>query len=162
VGSCYSCRNTILFGGIKDQGYRFCSKACLQRRAPYLKELSAVSDASANTEAERIKAGRCSKCGRNGSVDFHKSIFVWSAIIITRTSENKFICCSVCARKKQALDTLGTATLGWWGIPFGLIMTPMGILINVAQMIISAPKPQPSKQLIQYAREGLARAVARS
>jgi len=162
MAPCYACGRTVAFGGVKDQGFRFCSKECHKRKASYLRQMGNVSDSSAVAEAERIRAGRCPRCGKNGGVDIHKSLFVWSAILITKTQENKFISCSSCARKKQAFDTLGTAALGWWGIPFGLIMTPLGVLLNIVQMVGSSRKGEPSKLLTQYAREVLARVAARS
>ncbi len=120
-------------------------------------ELAAVSEASVDAEAEQIRSMRCPRCGKNGGVDMHKSVFVWSAIIFTRFHENKYVSCASCARKKQALDTLGTAAFGWWGIPFGLIGAPTGIVMNLAQMISSSVKTQPSRQLREYARDRLAR-----
>ncbi|MBA3929960.1 MAG: hypothetical protein C0521_10290 [Xanthomonas sp.] len=162
VGPCYSCGTTVAFGGVKDQGFVFCNKQCHVRKAHFLRDIAAVPDKDATAEAQRIKAGRCHHCGKNGGVDIHRSVFVWSAILITRTQENKLIGCSGCARKKQALDTLGTVALGWWGIPFGLILTPLGLLMNLGQMISSSTKEQPSKYLTQYARERLARSAPRS
>lgn len=156
MGPCYSCKRTVAFGGIKDHGFRFCSKACHAQKAAFIASLASVSAANVDVEVAKIRNGLCAKCGKSGSIDFHKSVFVWSAVLITRMSENTFIGCSTCARKAQALSSVGTLLVGWWGIPFGLLFTPAALLVNVYQMIRSGPRAQPSSLLRDYARDRLA------
>jgi hypothetical protein len=162
MGPCYTCNNTVAFGGIKDHGFRFCSKACHAQKAGFIQSLAAVPAELVESEALRIRNGLCAKCGRTGHVEFHSSMFVWSAILITRTSERTFIGCTTCARKTQALASAGTLLLGWWGIPFGLVFTPVAVLANAYQMVRSGPRARPSAKLSAYARERLAFAQQRS
>jgi len=162
MGPCYTCKKTVAFGGIKDSGFRFCSKDCYSQKARFIQELASIPDSSTKAEAGNIKSGACGTCRQKGNVEFHKSVFVWSAILVTSTKENAFIGCTSCARKKQLLDTLGTAVLGWWGFPFGLIMTPLAVSINIFQMIKSGSRKEPSEALMQYARERLARSLRSS
>ena len=161
MGPCLTCGTTVAFGGVKDQGFRFCNKQCHQVKARFIGELAAVSDASAKAEAERIRAGCCPGCGKYGGIELHESIFIWSAILITRTRERRFVGCATCARHEQIKDSLGTLFLGWWGIPVGIVMTPVGIIVNVARMITAGRDRPVSKALTRYAREGLARQAAR-
>jgi hypothetical protein len=156
MGPCYTCKRTVAFGGIKDHGFRFCSKPCHARKAAFIDSLASVPVASIDAEVMKIRNGRCAKCGKAGSIEFHKSVFVWSAILITRMSESTFIGCSTCARKAQALSSAGSFLVGWWGIPFGLLFTPAALIANAYHMVRSGPRAQPSSHLKDYARERLA------
>ena len=156
MGPCYTCKRTVAFGGVKDHGFRFCSKSCHAQKAVFIDTVAAVPAANVDAEVTKIRNGLCAKCGKPGSIEFHKSVFVWSAVLITRMSERTFIGCSSCARKAQALSSAGTLLVGWWGIPFGLLFTPMALLANAYQMIRSGPRTLPSNLLKDYARERLA------
>lgn len=157
MATCMTCGKTVIAGGIKDHGYRFCSKMCHLRKADYLAKMGEISETSVDVEVEKLRTMRCPRCGRNGHVDEHTSVFVYSMILITRFGQKRHMCCRGCALKAQALDTLGTATLGWWGIPFGVIGTPVGIVMNLVQMGVTLRSRKPSKRLRNFARERLAR-----
>jgi hypothetical protein len=160
MATCKTCGKSIIAGGIKDHGYRFCSRMCHQRKAPYLSKLAEISEAAVDAEVEKLRTGRCPRCRSVGHVDEHQSVFVYSMILITRFGQRRHMCCAKCALKSQALDTLGTATLGWWGIPFGVIGTPVGIVMNLAHMGVTLRRKKPSKRLREFARDRLARQAA--
>jgi hypothetical protein len=160
MSKCATCGKSIIAGGIRDHGFRFCSKPCHQRKASYIAKMRAIPDAVVKIEVEKIRHMRCARCKKNSGVEMHKSAFVWSMIFMTRFGEHKHVCCKTCALKSQAMDTVRTALFGWWGIPFGLIMTPISIVSNVSQMIITARRTQPSSALSEFARERLARQAA--
>lgn len=143
-------------GGVKDHGFRFCSKACHAQKAGLIELVAAVPVASIDAETARIRSGACSRCGRPGNVEFHRSVFVWSAVIYTRMSERTFIACTSCARRAQAKAAAGTLLAGWWGIPFGLLFTPVALCANAYQMLRSGNRRQASASLREYARERLA------
>jgi len=143
-------------GGVKDHGFRFCSKACHAQKAGLIKLVAAVPATSIDAETTRIRNGGCATCGRAGNVDFHRSVFVWSAVIFTRMSERTFIACTTCARKAQAKAAAGTLLVGWWGIPFGLLFTPVALCANAYQMVRSGNHKVASASLREYARERLA------
>jgi hypothetical protein len=157
MSKCATCGKSIIAGGIKDQGFRFCSKPCHQRQAPFLSKIGQVSEDAVDREMTRVRALRCSRCKRNGEVDMHSSAFVYSMIIMTRFGQNKHLCCKSCALKAQAKDTLSTAALGWWGFPFGLIMTPISLVSNVAQMVATARRKEPSAAMRLYIKQQVAR-----
>jgi hypothetical protein len=156
MGPCYTCKRTVAIGGVKDHGFRFCSKACHAQKAAFIDTLAAIPAANVDAEVMKIRDGLCAKCGKSGNVEFHKSVFVWSAVLITRVSERTFIGCSSCARRAQATSAAGTLLVGWWGIPFGVVFTPAALLANAYQMVRSSPRHEPSRLLRDYARERLA------
>src|SRR5436190_19430454 len=122
---CYTCAKEFAFGGVKDSGYRFCSDSCHAARRSHLAALKLVPQHRADATAQSIRDGRCAKCGGRGKVDFHRSAFVWSALVVTQRRTDVIFGCSGCALKQQALSTAGTLVVGWWGIPWGLVFTPI-------------------------------------
>lgn len=144
--ACPTCGNSVLFGGIKDGKRRYCSKRCYEAD-----EINRVADTIPDSVSDElslnINQGNCPKCGGPGPVDLHKSYSVYSFILITKWSTNEHLLCVSCARKQQATDLLGSLLLGWWGIPFGLIVTPIMIISNVVSMFQNPGEDGPSKAL---------------
>ncbi|WP_239946439.1 hypothetical protein [Dyella terrae] len=54
------------------------------------------------------------------------------------------------------MSTLYCATLGWWGFPWGLLVTPVQIARNVAGLCKSESE-QPSPRFEQIVRRQIAR-----
>ena len=98
--------------------------------------------------AQEIRDGRCAKCGGHGQVDFHKSAFVWSALIVTQRRTESFIGCKGCALKQQALQTAGTLVAGWWGFPWGFVFTPIALVSNAWYMptVCTTRSPVPTRR----------------
>lgn len=86
---------------------------------------------------------------------------VWSAIVMTRWSSSLLVSCRKCGVKQQSLSTLSSAVLGWWGFPWGLIMTPVQVIRNLAGLTSSHDPARPSPQLVQHSRLILADAMLR-
>jgi hypothetical protein len=99
-----------------------------------------------------IHRGQCPKCQGAGPVDVHVSHSVWSALVMTSWKSSPQISCRPCGVKRQALDATGSLFLGWWGFPWGLIMTPIQIIKNIAGMVRGPKSDRPSLQLTQQAR----------
>lgn len=156
MGPCYTCKKTVAFGGVKDHGFRFCSNACHAEKAVLLDVLKLIPASAIDAEAQSLQKGACVKCGSTGGVEVHKSILVWSAIVFTRSSEKTFVGCRGCALEKQAYSAAGTLLFGWWGIPFGVIFTPIALLANGYYMVRSSMRGPPSSLLKEHARERLA------
>ena len=75
--------------------------------------------------------GACSSCGGRGA-DVVAPIYVASLITVTIREPGRFRnLCPRCARFRAFPAALASATLGWWGIPWGLIWTPQAILDNL-------------------------------
>jgi hypothetical protein len=60
--------------------------------------------------------------------------------------------CKGCAVKRQLGAALLDGVVGWWGFPWGLIMTPVQIVRNVVDMIGGPKASQPSSMLERIVR----------
>ena len=56
----------------------------------------------------------------------------------------RLLCCRTCALKKQGSDFGLSLLAGWWGIPFGLIFTPLALLRNGYAMLFPPNRVEPS------------------
>jgi len=159
MAKCDYCGSTILFGGARDGNLRFCNDRCHQAGV-----LVAISKQIPDTQVQetiwKVHQGRCPKCGGSGPIDVHSSYRVWSAVVLTRWTSYLQISCRPCGLKKQFADAGFSLLLGWWGFPWGLIVTP----IQVSRNLISAARPpepsKPSAELEKALRMGMARQVA--
>jgi hypothetical protein len=159
MASCAYCGTTILFGGVRDGDRRFCNAKCQAGGA--LVELSRqLTDSSVQQAVWEVHQGACPKCDGPGPVDVHTSYRVWSAILLTQWSNQPQVSCRKCGIKAQLGNTLFSAVLGWWGFPWGLILTPVQIGRNVWGMISPPDTATPSAKLDNQVRLGLAARVA--
>jgi len=109
------------------------------------------SRANFPTPLSRARYGRsiqglCPKCSGAGPVDVHVSRTVWSALFLTSWSSAPQLSCRSCGIKSQSLGAAFNVVLGWWGFPWGLVVTPIQIGRNLFGM--SRP-PEPSKPSLQ-------------
>ncbi len=134
--ACANCGTTILFGGVKDGDRRYCNNQCFEAD-----EVNRVAATIPDYEVERLAAvihsGSCPKCNGDGPVEIHKSYSVYSVVLYTKWQTSEHLLCKSCATKKQAIDLTGSFLLGWWGVPFGLIITPVQIVMNIFAMLRS-------------------------
>src|SRR6202030_3002117 len=82
-----------------------------------------------------VHQGACPKCGGSGPVDVHRSYRIWSAVVLTRWVTNSQVSCRLCARKSQLTALLFSSVLGWWGFPWGLVITPVQVARNVKALM---------------------------
>jgi hypothetical protein len=87
---------------------------------------------------------------------------VWSALVITNWSNLQQISCRRCAVKSQLGSALFCLVLGWWGFPWGLIMTPVQIFRNLGAAMDSPDLSQPSDRLERLVRVNIAGQLAAS
>lgn len=162
MASCDNCGTTIIFGGQKDGNYRFCSAKC-HEAGRVLGMADQIPERTVSDQARRIFNGNCPKCKGQGPIDVRMSHSVWSAIITTSWRSTPHVVCRPCGRKSQAVDALSSLLLGWWGLPWGLIMTPVQIAKNVGGMMgseVTAPSAQLHQQVrLWLAHEALSRAT---
>jgi hypothetical protein len=155
MASCDYCGETILFGGVKDGGLRFCDWKC-QSKGQLLSAAAGVPESAATNLARQIHRGPCPRCQGLGPVDVHTAYWVWSALAITRWGTRQQVSCRRCAVKTQAGKLALSAAIGWWGFPWGFFVTPVQVFRNVLA-IASPPNPtEPSAKLIRIARARLA------
>jgi hypothetical protein len=106
-----------------------------------------------------IHAGRCPVCSGPGPVDVRYSYRVWSGLIVTNWYTRTHLCCRSCGNKARALDAAFTFFLGWWGFPWGLIMTPIYFGRNILAIVRQEESTAPSDDLARVVRYQVALAA---
>lgn len=155
MATCSACGGTILFGGRTVDGLRFCNLMCVEKGKLAL-AAARVPDGEITLTAAQIHGSTCPKCGGSGPVDVHISHQVWSAIYLTRWKSIPVLCCRKCGVKSQVGDLVFSMLAGWWGIPWGIFVTPMQVFRNIGELA-SPPSPaRPSERLLNHARRLIA------
>lgn len=155
MASCSYCNSMILFGGVKDGELRFCNAAC-QEKGHLARVAKRIPHRDVQVVLEEIHQGRCPKCNGKGPIDVHVKHTVWSAVYLTSWNSSPTVCCRSCGRKAQFGGLALSALVGWWGFPWGLIMTPVQICRNLSG-ICGGPNPdEPSSELENIVRLGMA------
>jgi len=133
MAACGTCNTTILFGGVRDGDQRFCNNDC-HRNGYLLAVARNIPPDTVREQARSVFHGMCPKCQGPGPVDVHTSYRVWSVLLLTSWRNQPQICCRSCGTKAQIGDAIFSLALGWWGFPWGLIMTPVQIVRNAIAM----------------------------
>lgn len=156
TNECDFCDSSALFSPVIDEGQRFCSQACLGN-ARLLELAEDIPKEEIHGHALRIKNSPCPVCQKSGSkTEVRRFYRVWSLILLTRWTRHKRICCHSCARKTNLGSLVFCTLFGWWGLPWGLIMTPVQIVSNITEMFKTLAEPAPSEALLQAAKLDLA------
>jgi hypothetical protein len=153
--TCSYCNETYWFGGIKDGNRHFCNEDC----QAYGQLIDIAEQIPADTVANYIHSmrdGNCPVCGGPGPIEVYTSYRVWSALLLTNWSNRPRISCKKCATKAQLGGLAFSSVLGWWGFPWGLIMTPVQIIRNIGGMLSSKDTRAPSPQLVKLLKINLA------
>jgi hypothetical protein len=150
MAACSYCGTTILFGGKRDGDLRFCNDAC-HRNGYVAVAAQQMPDHLISQHIWDVHQGLCPKCGGAGPVDVHMSHRVWSALALTSWSSRPHVVCKSCGTKAQIADAFFCLALGWWGFPWGLLVTPVQIVRNIAGMFSGDPTA-PSPQLERVVR----------
>ncbi|MDR2837803.1 MAG: hypothetical protein LBV49_04425 [Azonexus sp.] len=151
MASCSACGAAIIFGGKTVGDQRFCNDECAQNGL-ILARARQLSDADVRVFASQIHSGQCPKCSGAGPIDVRTSHQVWSALLFTRWKSTQQIACRRCGIKSQAGDLAISVVAGWWGFPWGLLMTPIQVGRNIFDMALAPNPTQPSPKLLQQAR----------
>jgi hypothetical protein len=146
MAKCDYCGTGILFGGERRGDARFCNKRCLQNGV-LLSVARTVPIDVLEQSVEKVHQGTCPNCSRPGPIDVHTSHSVWSALIMTSWRSTPQVCCRRCGNVAKLRDSALSLFIGWWGFPWGLIMTPVQISRNVFGLFSSADPAAPSKML---------------
>lgn len=154
---CDYCGSSILVGGTRDGQRRYCNATCASKGS-----LAAASrevpDDAVRAEVAKVHRGPCPKCRGAGPVDVHTSYRVWSAIYLTSWSSRPQVACRRCGNKARLGDTLYCLVLGWWGIPWGVLITPVQVVRNLAGLFRAGSSASPSAQLATMVRLQMAAA----
>jgi hypothetical protein len=146
MAQCGYCGTTILFGGVRDGAQRFCNNTCHQN-AYVLSVAQHVPADLVDRQTEEVFRGNCPKCRGIGPIDVHKVHRVWSVLVLTNWSSYQQVCCRSCATKSQLGGALFCLFLGWWGFPWGLVLTPVQITRNIVGMWAGPDSSRPSADL---------------
>ncbi|AVO35282.1 hypothetical protein [Ottowia oryzae] len=151
MAKCDACGTTILFGGKRMGDQRYCNDTCAGQGV-LLNRVRQIPDGDVVAFANQVHSGNCPKCSGQGPVDVRDSYQVWSAILFTRWKSTPHILCRRCGVKAQAGDLAISAVAGWWGFPWGLLMTPVQVGRNIWSMAVAHNPNQPSDALLRQAR----------
>ena len=149
---CAYCGTTIVFGGKKHEDHKdleFCSEKCLHKgiKGLLLDKAKDIPEEKIIKTVEEVHSGRCPKCNGPGPVDAYTSHSVYSLLFFTSWYSTPHICCRSCGTKSQFGGIILSLVLGWWGFPWGFLMTPVQIIRNI-HGLFSAPSPSmPSEEL---------------
>lgn len=155
MAKCSYCNSTIVIGGVRDGEHRFCNQTC-QQSGLLLSAGKLVSEEDVQKRVNAIHQGSCPRCHGAGPIDIHTSHSVWSALVVTSWKSTPQMSCTPCGKKAKTLSAVGAIFLGWWGFPWGLIITPIQITRNLAGLASSRSGTKPSEQLEKIARLSLA------
>jgi DNA-directed RNA polymerase subunit RPC12/RpoP len=146
MAKCDYCGSTIIFGGKRDANGRFCNQKC-QARGGLLAVSRQLPEPGVQEQVWKAHQGLCPKCKGAGPVDVHVGHKVWSALLLTSWSSTPQISCRSCGLKTQLGNAVFSLVLGWWGFPWGLLLTPIQIGRNLYGI---ANPPDPSKPSAQF------------
>ena len=151
MASCDSCGTTIVFGGVKDGDFRFCNKKC-HSDGQVIITAQQLPESLVSKHVQLIYAGPCPKCNGTGPVDVHTSHSIWSLVFLSSWKSQPQISCRTCGVKSQILGTLSSLLFGWWGFPWGLLVTPIQISKNVIGIIKNPGQLHPTEKLHKQVR----------
>lgn len=154
MAECNHCGKSILFGGRRLDGARYCGARCAARH-PLLKMAERVPEAVLQQHVRQWRMSDCPHCKRPGPLDVYRHHRVHSLVLMTQWHTRQRICCRRCGRRSQLGSALYSAALGWWGVPWGVLVTPLQVGRNIVGMCRGAPAA-PSAQLERLVRLHLA------
>jgi hypothetical protein len=161
MAKCAYCNSTIFFGGVRKGDQRFCNAKCYNEGL-LISASQQIPAQVFNREIEQVHQGLCPKCGGSGPVDVHTSYQVFSLVFLTRWSSTPQLSCRSCGLSGQLRGLGMSLLLGWWGFPWGLIMTPVQITRNLIGIFRPPDPAQPSPQLQKMVKLHIARQLAAS
>jgi hypothetical protein len=154
LGTCQTCGATILFGGVTRDGMKFCKEACAASSV-VLNSTKNFTGKMITDRARAIFESECPVCRRPGPLEIYRSHRVISLLVVSFWQTTPRLSCRSCGKNAQLIDLTITSLFGWWGIPHGIIMTPIQIVRNVGGLCAAAPTA-PSKELEVFARQSMA------
>ena len=155
MARCGYCNTFILIGGTKDGDLRFCNAECAARGA--LKRVAdQLPQESVRQFIRSVHEGKCPRCQGPGPVDVHTSYRVWSALVLTSWSSRPAVTCGSCGTKSKLGNLVYCLFLGWWGLPFGVLITPVQIGRNLVALFTGPDPSTPSPKLENILRLHLA------
>jgi hypothetical protein len=157
MGRCAHC-NKFIIGGKKQGALRYCNDACYQQGF-----LAVVADQQAPgvvaARLEQYRQQACPICGGEGPIDVYTSHTAWSALVLTSWKSKPRLSCVECGRSEIRKAMAFTVICGWWGFPFGLVVTPWQLMNNVKALKKARDPSQSSSELQQLVKLEVASAL---
>jgi hypothetical protein len=153
--NCDHCGTSILFGGVREGGYHFCKAECRNQARHRIAAAGQLPHEFVHEQACLVHGGTCPKCNGPGPIDVHWKHSVWSAFVLTQWRSTPLVCCDSCGTKGKLSAILTSSLFGWWGIPWGLIFTPVQILRNIKALFATSDPAGPSDELVHLVRGNL-------
>ncbi|MBN3817593.1 hypothetical protein G3N57_13670 [Paraburkholderia sp. Se-20369] len=148
MAECSNCGKTFFVGGRSIDGHRYCGATCAHRH-PVLVAAERLPAVTVNRYVDDCRYGPCPVCRRDGRpIDVHATHRVVSLIFVTQWATRRHVCCRRCGRKKQAVALLMSAVCGWWGLPWGIVLTP----IQIARNLLGFARREPRTATEQFER----------
>jgi hypothetical protein len=155
---CGYCGSTVVIGGVRSGDQRYCNTKCLQ--AAHLLSVAKLVPADVlEQQVEQVFRGNCPKCRSLGPIDVHRFYEVWSALVLTRWATSQQLSCRSCATKRQLGALVFSLFCGWWGFPWGLILTPVQITRNIIAMCAGPDTSRPSENLRKLIQVSLGKQI---
>ena len=159
--ACDYCGSPARFSYVSDAGQRFCNQTCL-RNTRLQEAAEDLPEQAIAQHAHAIRHAPCPVCQRsNGLVEARRYHRVWSALILTRWTTRTRLSCKSCGRKQNLVSAGFCLLFGWWGFPWGILMTPTQIVANLIELFRRDDPAEASAELIKTARLDLAAEAAR-
>lgn len=158
MATCAYCNTTILLGGKRQGDLRFCNATCAANGA-LVQVANQLPPFAVGQYLRQVHSGNCPNCHGQGPVDVHTSYRVWSALVMTNWSSRPSVCCQSCGTKKKIGDAFFSFFLGWWGFPWGILVTPLQLGRNIIGLFQATDASQPSAKLEKMLRLQLAQQV---
>jgi hypothetical protein len=152
---CAYCGTTVIVGGTKAGGRRYCNTKCAESGARQMTAVAIPTEVVERAVSD-VRDGDCPVCSGPGPVDVFTSHRVLSVIAFTSWKSIPRISCRRCGTKAQLGNTAYSLVLGWWGIPWGFVMTPVQIGRNLFGLTRDASSGRPSPLFEAIVREQLA------
>lgn len=148
---CDFCQKTIIFGGRRAGQFIFCSNSC-EIMGQSLIEGYNLPDHVVDSELGRVHQSNCPLCNGRGPIDVHYYSSIWSIIYFTSWKANYKIGCRKCGIKSQVFASIFSFLFGWWGFPWGLVITPIQIGKNIKAIIFPFSTLKPSRDFEKIIR----------
>ena len=161
MARCAYCNTTILFWGKKDGEFRFCNSEC-QKKGALAQAASSLPAVEVLRYVATVHRGACPRCSGPGPVDVHTSYRVWSALVMTSWASRPTLCCKSCGTKRKLGDAVFSLLLGWWGFPWGVLITPMQLARNLIALARTPDPAAPSEGMEKLLRLGMAAEVLKA
>jgi hypothetical protein len=152
---CDNCGTTILFGGVRSGPYRFCKQQCCDS-AVQLVAAAELPEEFIAEKTRQLHESVCHRCQRRGPIDVHTAHSVWSAFVVTSWRSTRYVCCQSCGTKAKLRALTASTLFGWWGFPWGLLITPVQISRNLYGLFAAPDPAVPSAALMDVVRRQLA------